>query len=220
MSVIPGRYVDRRLIQRMGRRVEWHRAMKCPNLRSDGQHDYSCSACGGRGYIYDAPKLIRALMHADSREESYDVSGAWEKGSCTATIDARHLAGDQDKFVCLDLPMRDTLTMVRSEGSNFDRIRQARVSELLAASDVSTSYTTDNDCRLYADLDGTQYIEWIKGSRSPSAGQRYSVMWSILPVWIVIGHPMVRGFGGSVRRQLPYKVELKREDVAVRGGRT
>lgn len=222
MPVRAGRQQDRRLIQRAGRSVLWQQAVLCPNLRDDGQHDYTCTDCSGsvdeRGYLFSAGDTIKGLFHGDSREERFDMAGAWEKGRARVTIEAHREIGDQDRLVVQDLPTRDSLQLVRG-GTSADILRQPHVVQLLLVRDATTIYTLGTDYQLSTSTGGAPQpqIEWLSGGVAPTVGSRYVALMTVKPVWIVDGHPMIRGWSGKKKDQLPKVCDLKRDDVAVRG---
>lgn len=213
MPIRVGRYADRRLVEARGRRCLWQQAILAPQQRTDGQQDYS--AGDGRGYIYVSSQPLKVLFTSDSRDESFDMYGAWERGQCTATVAAHIEIGDQDRLTVLDYPVRDSLQLVRGSTTR-DEIRQRSVTSILRVHDGTTEYAVGTACQLYTDADGVSFVEWLTGG--PSAGTRYSILLMTRPVWVVIGHPMVRGFSGKNKDRLPHKITLKRLDMAVTGG--
>ena len=212
--MLRGRRIDRALLRRVGRPCTWEKGVVCPNIREDGQHPYSCSYCsGGRGYLYKDPQEIKILFTSDSRKEDFDLAGAWERGECTATVAAHIHIGDQDRIIIDDDPIRDSAQVERGSGIS-DLMRFQHVQELVLVQGVSVTYTIGTDCSLSVDSNGDSSIVW-SGSTVPAAGEIYSVLATVKPVWVVQGHPMIRAFGAAKKNQLPLRVKLGRFDKAV-----
>jgi len=216
MPVRAGRAQDRRLIQRKGRTCLWQQAVPDPRTRDGGQHDYTQSDETDRGYLYSAGTTIKAMFHGDNRDESFNMAGAWEKGRARMTFSAHLDIGDQDRITVQELFLRDSLALTRGSGT-ADIIRQTDVTELLLVRDAATEYTIGTDCKLSETTEGSWQVEWLTGGQAPTAEAGYSILMKCKPVWVVDGHSMLRGFSGKKRHQLPGVVDLKRDDVAVRG---
>ena len=212
-----GRRIDRALLRRVGRKALWQKAILCPNLRSDGQHDYTCNYCSGnngvRGYIYTDDNEIYALFTSDGRQEEFDLAGAWERGECYATIATHHPIGEQDRLVPLDAPVRYELQVVRGSGS-LDLLRVSWVEEIVLLRSLSALYSPTSDYELTRDSHGHSGIHWKTGGQSPAVGCLYSVVMMIRPTWIVVEAPMLRAFGPGKKNQLLLCVRLKRFDMA------
>lgn len=208
-----GRYIDRKLIDRVGRRCSWEQAILAPQQRADGQQDYSVGDV--RGYLYAPAQTFKILVHGDNRDENFSLQGAWEKGSCEGTVPAHRDVGDQDRITILDYPVRDAIQLVRGATSR-DVIRQHSVLSLGLLTDGSTFYQVGAAFQLYTDANGVSYVEWL--ADAPPEGTRYTVLMQINTVWVVTGHPMVRGFSGKSKDRLPYRCSLKRYDFSVVGG--
>lgn len=219
MPVKEGRYVDRNLIRRIGWNFSWRMAVLCPNLRADGQHDYACEDCrtggDGRGYIYSSSVNKKGIFHGDSRDEPFDVAGAWEKGTASLTFSAHERIGNRDKIIILSHPIRDSLVLTRG-ATALDKVRSPNLTEILYIRDGATEYNLNLDYSLQVDSDGTSYIKWAEGGNQPSLDERYSAAFLLNPTWVVDGHPKARAFGARKRDKLPHVVTLKRDDLAVR----
>ena len=213
-----GRAIDRALLRRVGRPCVWEKGILCPNIREDGQHDYTCTVCDGsdgeRGYIYTDSTTLNMLFTSDRREKAFNMGGAWEKGSCTATVAAHVAIGDQDRVVVQDDPVRYQQHVVRAASGLVDSLRIPHVVEVLTILDISRSYTLNTDYTLSVDTAGVSTITWTTSGLSPTAAARYAVLVTMKPVWIIKGAPLVRAFGAGKKNQLLLRVDLERFDSA------
>lgn len=215
-----GRYVDRQLIRRVGRPTLWEVADLCPNLREDGSHDPYCTGCvlTDRNYIYTTQAgTPRMIWHSDDRNEEYDATGSWEKGSARVTFPAHLGLGNQDRLTPQDDPIQDRLLLKRGAVANTaDIIPSPAVVEILGVRDRDRAYTLDTDFTLKYNATTKQYsLLWSSSGVQPAVGARYSVRLMLRPVWIVMGHPKIRAFGRGKSKQLPKVVEVLRYDAAI-----
>lgn len=214
--MLRGRRIDRRFLQRVGRKAVWTKAVLCPNLTEDGKHRYTCTYCtgdkGDRGYIYSDPQTIRIMFTSDSRTKEFDLAGAWERGECEATIAADKPIGDQDRVVTEDDPVRYQLQVERGTGMS-DLLRVPNVVEIVLIRNTTTTYKEGTDYSLTTDTSGNSTLTW-QAPTYPTEGSKYVVIMLIKPTWIIRGEPMVRAFGPGKRNQLLYKVKLQRFDAA------
>lgn len=213
MAVRAGRFADRQLLRRVGRRCTWQQALLCPCQQYDGAQGPPCPSCE-RGYLYQPGELTKVLMVGDSRKETSDLAGLWESGEAFGTFAAHLWVGHQDKVIVEDFPVRDNLIVTRSSTTK-DTLRQPHVVDLLAVRTKDVAYTKGANFQLSEDANGNSVIEWLSGG--PTAGENYSVLLTCKMVWIVENHEFVRGLTGKRKDQLPKKVRLLRWDRAVEG---
>lgn len=210
-----GRPQDRRLIRRRGRKCTWYQAVLCPCQQYDGAQAAPCTSCE-RGYLYEPPKKISALIMSDDRREEFDLAGAWERGEARATFDASLHIGQEDKIVVQDFPIRDSLVQERGEGTK-DTLRLPII-DLLVVRGKEDTYTKGTDFQLVSSAsDESSQIEWLNGGRAPQQGEAYSLLCLLKTAWIAQSHSMSRSLGPRKRQQLPGRVRLLRFDRAVSG---
>lgn len=217
-----GRHVDRRLMQRVGRPTLWESADLCPNLGADGQHPYHCPDCisvvGGRAhYIYTAEENnVRMIWMRDDRKDSYDMEGAWEKGSAIAVFPAHLPITDQDRLTVQDLPIVDRILVKRgSTASTADILRSPNVVAILSVRAGTTTYTEGTDFTLQSNAAGQFQILWTGQGNEPAVETHYSVRMQIKPTWLVIGDPKIRAFGRGRGNQLMKTATCQRFDISL-----
>jgi len=123
---------------------------------------------------------------------------------------------DQERII----PMRHSfpykLQIVRGV-STVDTLSSPWLDKLLIVRDSLVKYNEGTDYELSnSTTTGVSTITWLSGGNAPTAGSSYAVKALIFPVWRIKNPPMVRAL--SEDDQLPWKVELIRDDVQVRGG--
>lgn len=215
-----GRQVDRGLIKRVGRPTRWEVADLCPNLDENGHHDYKCAACtplSDRNYIYTFQAVHNMIWMRDSRDEQYNLAGAWEDGKAIVVFPAHLPIADQDRLINTDDPIVDRLLITRGSTANTaDLIRSPFVEEVLSVRDSALTYNEGTDFLLSTNATTNQsFLSWQAGGFQPSALGRYSVRLMIRPVWIVTGHPKTRAFGPGKKNQLMKTADVVRFDVAI-----
>lgn len=208
------RPIDERWLRsrRVARTVLWERAFLRPT--PDGRGRFYEGEGENRGYSYMTPQRITGIVSSDSREEAFDVAGAWAQGSCSFTCSATLDLGPQDRISFLDMPIR-----LSEQISRGDTVSDALDSYLSAVEVVGIVDETGNIYRAGFDFQLSYYtdksisaIRW-EGNEAPSSGALYAVHLNVRPRWIVGDFPKTRSFG---RSQLPLNVRLLADDPRVR----
>lgn len=211
-----GRRQDVSLIDKVGWPCLWYPNVLLPEERYDGTTDYTSTQTDSRGYVEEPPEEIVMMFLGHSGDVEFDMSGAWEKGTARGTVEANIYLGTQERIIPQAHSFPYKLQMVRSGGRD-DTLTTPWLDEILILRDKDRKYANGTDFELRNDANtGISTIHWIDGGFSPAPGVKYAVKAMIFPVWRVKNVPKVRAI--SSKDQLPWQVELIRDDVAVRGG--
>lgn len=202
------------LVKREGWPCLWYRSSLSVSARYDGTVDYTATDSDGRGYIHETARSIPVLFTSHSQDERFDMAGSWASGRCSGTIRVANAVKNQDRIVPTTFPMADNFIQTRSAAST-DTVRSRYLVTIESIRDSDTVYTKGTDYQLVSNAStGVSIIEWLGGGLSPTAGANYSVVCTFRPIWVVNNHPMIRALD---HQQLPWRVELIRDDVSVRG---
>lgn len=207
------RRIDAALLNRVGRPCTWERSIPSLNRLTTGHIDWT-EGTQDRGYVYADPQTIKALFTSDNRNESFDVKGSMERGTCSMTFKADLHIQPQDRIVMQDLPIEERVKVVRS-ATTSDVLPCKHVVEIIALETASASYTYGADFLIDVATDGTSTLRWIAPS-PPATSTPYLLTCTIKPVWIVLDHGFVRAFGPAAKNQLLKRVTLQRDDQAIR----
>lgn len=205
-----GRRIDRTFIASNGRPVLWEKAILRTDRRYDGAVPFFKGSAEDRGYHYEAPQQIKALLTSDARKQSFDPQGSRDSGAAQITFDAALEIGPQDRITFLDMPVREEMELVRGAGGT-DLFRPGvRVVEVLALRDDTQAYSLTTDARPIPVDQLITGLDWSSALNAPSAGERYGMLLSLQPSWIVEDQPRIRGFG---QVQLLKTAHLLRNDA-------
>lgn len=211
-----GRRIDKSWLRRIGRPVQWEQAILRSGRRYDGATKFFEGEPEDRGYLYSAPKNTLALLTSDRRDESFEVQGSWEKGSCMMTFDADLEIGPQDRITFLDMPVRMELELERGAGDTDSPSDALAIEKILAVRDDGKTYTAGSDFRIERSNGLITALDWSAGVNAPVTGDHYGLLVTLRPRWIVDEPPMVRSFGAGKRNQLLKRCTLHREDRRLR----
>jgi len=199
------------MIDRRGRTVSWQEAITCScwNLDS-GQPSYACNACSGKGFIYQAPSDVKALVTSVTLNKEYaDMAGVFDVGDAVMTvpkrIPVRTLTGAltsnftdnpmfdigvNDRITLLDDEFKTSEILIKGESIGHrspdtllnDQITRIKgVSYFDRLTGLETKYKVTTDYVLNGNT-----IEWIAGGSAPTDGAQYSVTYAHRPVYTVI----------------------------------
>lgn len=204
------------IIRRVGWPCLWYRSSYVPSERLDGSQRYAVADSDNRGYKFQDPVAIQVLFTGHALDENFEMMGAFEQGRCSGTIQVAYKVKHHDRIVPRVFALTDEFTVVRGS-SSVDLLADRWLAEVFVLRSASAAYTQETDFVVSVDpVTGQPSIEWLQGGLSPSPGSKYVVIASFYPIWIIKNHPMLRSING--KKQLPWRVELARDDVSVRGG--
>jgi len=207
------RRIDAALLNRVGRPCTWERSIPSLNRLTTGHIDWT-SGTQDRGYTYADPVTLKCLFTSDNRNETFDVKGAMERGTCSMTFKADLEIQSQDRIVMQDLPITERVKVTRS-ATTSDVLPCRHVVEIIALETATASYTYGADFLIDIATDGTSTLRWI-ATTPPATATLYYLTCTIKPVWIVADQALVRSFGAAAKNQLLKRVTLQRDDQAVR----
>ena len=236
-----------KLFEAMGLRFRWSRAMLCSCRINEqtGQPDPTCATCGGFGMryvsprIYDRPEedldyvVVKAFLSSASLDtDIFGEAGEMAHGSAQMSVPGEMDVGWRDRFVAIDHEMpfsevlvRDTALLAVPYGhigrTTTDRLSAMRYPpvKINFVGDESTTWFPVTDWRYREPVLGeVQQLEWLLG-RGPADGARYSVHYTVRPVWVVdaamygvmdASGPEAGLTGSSVHQSLPrtFRVRL------------
>lgn len=219
------------MITARGVPVKWERAQRCTCWDDlSGQPGYSCKACFGFGYVYDAPIEESAiLIQSLIMSKDFTYIGEYRMGDAIATIPYRkrvmidglpayvenqlYWIGDWDKITLMNTEFRSDEVLVRGErvfGREPDTLRNPDVTKIVSVvkTDPITGKITVYEPETDFILEGSQ-LQWI--ANSPIEGEKYSVQYYHRPVYVVYTQlPQHRDQDGQ---HFPKKVVLRYKDV-------
>lgn len=202
-------------IQQHGARVLWERSVLCTCYdQYSGQPDYTCPYCEGKGYIYIAPKEIKALAYSQQGDKEQIPIGLLDLGTSLMTTRAQDRVGFRDRITFLDMQTPYSQIINYSGDSQGEKLKYNCIS------------------MQYVHIDGVEVTDYtIEGNRlilgestleefEPSNDTRIAVLMMIRPTYIVIDMPHeLRGtyikFQHAVDTwyELPKQFMIKREDL-------
>lgn len=206
------------LIQQKGYRVIWQQGMFCSCYNGDGQPDYGCKTCLGKGYVYFGGKSTRALVTSISGTRDQGKNGLDEVGSAYLTPLSRDEVGYRDRFIFEDFVMKFSQLM---EYTGYEDKFRYPVMDIIAVRHLDDLYNRGVDFDLSSD--GTT-LKWLKTPKFYE-GTKYSVLYTTKPVYIAINpvhelrgtYTMAKGKGEELFMLLPKQFQIKREDFFENG---
>lgn len=220
------------LIRRRGGSVIYRRSIKCTCWDdSSGQPHYDCKACGGYGYIYDAPiEETHVLVMNLALNKEFTQLGEYRMGDCVMTIPhikkimgedqlwqypphPMYDIGERDQVTLLDSEFRTHETLVRGEpilGRLPDTLRQEFVTKILAIiqANPDTGEVKHYGTSLWSCSGST--IQWLTAD-APAIGTKYSVLYYNHPTYVVYTQlPQSRDPDGQ---HMPKRVVIRFKDV-------
>jgi len=167
----------------MGYWCRWEKAAECPCLTkgAQGQPDFNCPLCKGKGrYWYDS-KSIQGIMTGISENVRYNQTGEIAAGTNYFTTLPEHKLGLWDRLTFEHSQIRFSEIVEKKEHNVKDslRFKPTCVSSLRTVAQV---YQKDVDFT----VDPAGYINWEGGGLEPNRGERYSVDYTMHPPFIVI----------------------------------
>lgn len=199
------------LIDRRGRSVAWEEAVICSCWNTDsGQPSYSCKACHGKGYVYQPPVEVNALVTSVTLNKEYqEMAGVFEVGDAVMTVPKRiprrmpngqYNLNEFDDNPMFEISMWDKITLLDDEyktsevllhnvpmyGREADAltdkvVRLKHIRKYNQETGEITQYILGADFNV---VDGNRVV-WLDGGRAPADGEQYSVTYFHKPVYIV-----------------------------------
>ena len=202
------------------------------NMLGDGQSQTrypNCSHCGGDGWFFRDPKLVRGLATNIRQQKNIHDVGVAQPGDMQFSIGSsdsyscdpgRRRVARGDKFTATwDQPLDDGQTIVRGAGTLGENVRIThRVSEdedrlwyepvqaLWCEDEDGVQYTSGSDF----ELGPGRVIKWV--GKSPAIGKRYVLKYTAYFEWLVWAPAMERVDRDN--RDLGPLVFLRRRHIA------
>lgn len=204
-------YFDTAIAQK-GYKVIWEQGMLCSCYNHDGQPDFMCTTCRGRGYVYFDPKETRALVTSINGHKEQEHIGLYDFGSAYLTPLSTDNVGYRDRFTFLDFTMKFS-EVITTTGTQDDL--RYPVKSVIALRQRSNVYMEGVDFNISKD---GRKVEWI--STSINSGEQYSILYNTCPVYIAINpihelrgtYTMYKQGGLEQFVPLPKQFQIKRED--------
>lgn len=177
-----------------GYQVQWEKAAFCPNVPPTGlgprDHHIACPICNGSGFVYYDPpddmKLTTMLMQGIRLEQSYHAYGRWDVGTQMVTAMPDYTIDYFDRLTLCNGTARFRERVTRQPGTTTDKLRYSPLTiEHVSGLDRNEAlkvFTVDTDLAISAD--GTS-VEWLLTTGLPDDGDRYSVVYTYRPRYIV-----------------------------------
>jgi hypothetical protein len=173
-----------RTINQKGYTVVWEKSSICPCITKDreGQPDFNCPLCYGKGRYYFDPQNILGIMTAFTNEAKWNQTGEILQGASYFTCLPESKLGFWDRVTNYHSKIRYSEVLIKGIANGADRLRFKPV-EVLGLRTVSNPYAKDRDFR-YDETN--QSIDWSLTGIEPNSGEQYSVEYLCHPRWIVI----------------------------------
>lgn len=202
------------MILRRGRVVQWEEAVMCScwNLTS-GQPYYECSACDGKGYVYEDPIQEVAIVTSVTHNAEYEaMSGVFEVGDAImsvgyrtpyvdpvtgnmdttmrrATLSKLYHIGIHDRITLMDDTYKTSEVLVKGERM-FARQPDTLLNNYVTA--IRKVCVWDPETGLKTGfIEGEHFtrngnhIEWLGTSEEPEEGTQYSVVYDHRPTFTI-----------------------------------
>ena len=172
-----------RLILQKGYVVTWEKSSLCPCITKDaqGQPDFNCPLCYGKGRYWYDPRTIQGIMTAFNQEEQFRQTGEILPGTSYFTTLPQNKLGFWDRLTHSHSQIRFSEVVEKGDGQGKDKLRFLPT-DVVSLRTVSTVFILDKDFM----IDTTGYINWLPTGLEPTRGERYSVEYLMHPRWICI----------------------------------
>jgi hypothetical protein len=181
-----------------GYQVQWEKATFCPNAPNTGlgprDHDINCSICNGSGFLYFDPpttpevdlRLTYMLMQGIRLDQSYHAYGRWDVGTQMVTAMPEFTIDYFDRLTLCNGIARFRERVTRQPGTTTDKLRYAPLTIdhvcWVDRTGALKTFTANSDFTINVDEDS---IEWILTAGLPDDMDRYSVVYTYRPRYIV-----------------------------------
>lgn len=172
-----------RLILQKGYIVTWEKSSICPCITKDaqGQPDFNCPLCYGKGRYWYDPRTIQGIMTAFNQEEQFRQTGEILPGTSYFTTLPQNKLGFWDRLTHSHSQIRFSEVVEKGDSQGKDKLRFLPT-DVLSLRTVSTIFVKNKDFM----IDTTGYINWLPTGLEPTRGERYSVEYLMHPRWICI----------------------------------
>jgi len=172
-----------RIIIQKGYYVTWSKSSICPCITKggQGQPDFNCPLCFGKGRYYFDPKIIQGIMTSFNQEEQFRQTGEILPGTSYFTTLPENKLGFWDRLTNSHSQARFSEIVIKGDHGTKDKLRFLPVSSI-ALRTVSVVYEKDKDFS----IDTAGYVNWIPTGLEPQRGETYSIDYLMHPQWIVI----------------------------------
>jgi hypothetical protein len=173
-----------RAIQKYGYIVQWEKSSLCPCIpkTGQGQPDFNCPLCFGKGRYWFDPKQIRGIMTSLSEDVRFQQLGEIDQGTSYFTTTPDNKLGFWDRLTNFDSKIRFSEVVEKGDSSGKDRLRFKPIS-ILNIRTITTPFEIGKDYML---SESDQSIDWKPTGNAPVRGERYSVEYLLHPRWICI----------------------------------
>ena len=175
-----------KIIFQKGYSVMWEKSSICPCVAKDreGQPDFNCPLCFGKGRYWFDPKSILGIMTSFANESKWNQTGEYLQGTSYFTCMPENKLGFWDRITNINSKIRysEVVERGRYNASNSDKLKFKPI-QTIGLRTITTVYKANIDFKLN-EADST--IEWGLGGLEPVVGEQYSVEYILHPKWIVI----------------------------------
>lgn len=176
------------LVRQKGYMVTWEKAVLCPCITKDkdGQPDFNCPLCKGKGKYWHDPQDIQGIMTNLNEQDKFTQSGEIMAGTSYFTTLPTFKLGFWDRITHWHSTVRFSEVVVKGDQGGKDYLRFNPIEVVCGKSlrTVKTEYLENVD---YVVDNQKGLIDWSPGaSHEPLRGERYTVDYMINPRWIVI----------------------------------
>lgn len=205
---------DKEIYQK-GARMVWQKSILCSCLDPvTGQPDFSCPACGGKGFLFFDPKEIRGVVSGMSDPRQYIPIGLLDVGTAYLTTMTTDNVGFRDRITFLDFvtPYSQVLTYTSDPKGVKLKYQVVDITAVM----ILNQQLDPSQYTLSAD---NQHLTFDP-SLGLRDGDRLSILCHINPVYIVIDMPhelrgtfVKFGYPDETWQLLPKQFLIKREDL-------
>lgn len=176
-----------RRLEQMGYAMYWEKSALCSCIPKDrdGQPDFNCPQCKGKGRYWYDNQVIKGVMTSLTGKEVWNQSGEILQGTSWFTSHGWNRVGYWDRLTNAHSKMRWSEILTRGTYGTIDRLRFEPVN-ILDLRTVTQKYKNGIDFT----FEGGG-IKWISGEIAPPVGEQYTVDYYTHPRWIVIDVPNI-----------------------------
>lgn len=172
-----------KVITQLGYQVTWSKASTCPCIPKDdqGQPDFNCVLCKGKGRFYHDPTAIQGIMTNFNQEAKYLNPGELMAGTSYFTTHGWNKLGFWDRITNYHSQIRYSEIVVKGDSGTIDQLRFTPESSIVLRT-VGNEYINEVDYTVV----GIGGVKWLPNGNEPKRGVQYTIEYMMHPSWIVI----------------------------------
>lgn len=167
------------LIENHGYNCYWQQAIICECYK-DGQPDFKCSLCEGRGWRYLPRKLIKVVSTSFTGSQELIVPGLKESGTVYVTPQNKNLFGYHDKLEFFEITSKHS--QVIQMGYKKTTATHRNIKQVLFVVNGDYVYEENVDFVITCDR---HHLEWINDEHKPSKGTNISILYTTTPIYMI-----------------------------------